>query len=468
MSAPGLGRPRQEQHFKPMETLRFAVASATDKPVHVEMEVNCVLRFAFKASSEIYFAMRFGDKPPDAKKRMWTRELELSVCSARDGTFVLDFDNTSSWLAEVDIELTYVVHFPPEHGLERPLCFLLTNNALSNLIRAGQGHPVAYCSQHMGTREILLSRRRFLGFESRIECTKKTGRAVDCVVDDSFSLEGAVGSTDVHSMLLPLQAWQRPPSTKAEPPTTGAIAKLELMLDSSNLANLAPDSHDEIISCQRHLLLTAKTPAIPFTAGGMAISMQCGGGAGDLDVEATCQAVRATSKQTGLLAVVFLARPQHLSEFEPVLSAVHALHVQGHFAELGLAGAFEAWEIALVFHLCRFNGWVLPSVFQTEYHCLARQAELGVLPCVRAHGMRLVAVVHNEPGSEQTSYQNVSVLDASLRWLHCHSKLVSGDGILFEPHSAAQTNLVVALAAKAAPLPELVLLAIDKAWARTR
>ncbi|KAH9251132.1 hypothetical protein BASA81_011031 [Batrachochytrium salamandrivorans] len=446
-----------------METVKFVVASALDKAVRVEMEVNCVLRFAFKASSEIYFAMRFGDKEPDPKKRMWTRELELSVCSARDGTFVLDFDNSSSWVSEVQVELTYVVHFPPERGLERPLCFLLTNNALSDLIRESKNNLIAYCSE-MGTREILLSRRRFLGFESRAECTKKTGRTVDFVVDDSFNLSSAVGSTDLHSVLLPLQAWQRPPIST---PTTGVVAKLELMLDSSNLANLAPELHEEIIFSQRHLLITATTPAIPFTAEDMAISMQCGGD-GDRDVETLCQAVRATSKQTGALAIVFLARPKHPSEFEPVLSAIHALHLQGHFAELGLAGAYEAWEIALMFHLCRFNGWLLPSVFQTEYHCLARQAEACVLPCIRAHGMRLVAVVHNEPGSERTSYQNVSVLDASLRWLHCHSQLVSGDGILFEPHSVAQTKLVVALATKAEPLPELVLHAIDKAWARTR
>ncbi len=44
---------------------------------------------------------------------------------------------------------------------------------------------------------------------------------------------------------------------------------------------------------------------------------------------------------------------------------------EGKFKELGLSN-FAAWEVAEVYHICKKNGWVLPTVYQGMYNPITR------------------------------------------------------------------------------------------------
>jgi len=44
---------------------------------------------------------------------------------------------------------------------------------------------------------------------------------------------------------------------------------------------------------------------------------------------------------------------------------------EGKFKELGLSN-FAAWEVADVYHICKKNGWVLPTVYQGMYNPITR------------------------------------------------------------------------------------------------
>jgi len=43
------------------------------------------------------------------------------------------------------------------------------------------------------------------------------------------------------------------------------------------------------------------------------------------------------------------------------------------FKELGLCN-FASWEVVDIYHMCKDNGWVLPSVYQAMYNPVARYA----------------------------------------------------------------------------------------------
>ena len=43
----------------------------------------------------------------------------------------------------------------------------------------------------------------------------------------------------------------------------------------------------------------------------------------------------------------------------------------GKFKELGLCN-YASWEVADIYHICKRNGWVLPTVYQGMYNPITR------------------------------------------------------------------------------------------------
>jgi aflatoxin B1 aldehyde reductase len=82
--------------------------------------------------------------------------------------------------------------------------------------------------------------------------------------------------------------------------------------------------------------------------------------------------------------VLYLDAPDSKVGLEVTLAEANRLHQQGLFQELGLAN-FPAWQVVLAFHLCRFHGWLVPTVVQGEYNMLSRDAERELFPALRAH-----------------------------------------------------------------------------------
>ena len=47
------------------------------------------------------------------------------------------------------------------------------------------------------------------------------------------------------------------------------------------------------------------------------------------------------------------------------------LIAEGKFKELGLSN-YAAWEVADVYHICKKNGWVLPTIYQGMYNPITK------------------------------------------------------------------------------------------------
>ncbi len=231
---------------------------------------------------------------------------------------------------------------------------------------------------------------------------------------------------------------------------------------------------------------------------------------GKLDAEAAYLQVNESLARLRLPSVdtVFLHFPDPATPVESVLGAMAELHEQGKFRELGLSN-FPAWMVADVWHICKANGWVLPTVFEGIYNPLTRRAETELNACLDRFGMRFSAynplcggLLTGRYGqyeaaptdgrfTHRPNYQGrywkksffdavdvirtaaekhgITSIEATYRWLAYHSMLRGerGDAILIGASKLAHLmqNLE---AVKAGPLPEDVVAAFERAWTITR
>ncbi|XP_029434757.1 LOW QUALITY PROTEIN: aflatoxin B1 aldehyde reductase member 2 [Rhinatrema bivittatum] len=209
----------------------------------------------------------------------------------------------------------------------------------------------------------------------------------------------------------------------------------------------------------------------------------------------------------------YLHMPDHETPIEESLRACQELHKEGKFKELGLSN-YASWEVAEIYHICKNNNWVCPSVYQGMYNGTTRQVETELFPCLRHFGMRFYAYnplagglltgkyMYADKDKSQPAgrffgnnwaqaYQNrywkenqfeaidllqqalitaygakkPSLTAAALRWMYHHSKLqgMSGDAVIVGMSSMEQLlqNLD---AAEEGPLLPAVVEAFDKAW----
>jgi aflatoxin B1 aldehyde reductase len=88
--------------------------------------------------------------------------------------------------------------------------------------------------------------------------------------------------------------------------------------------------------------------------------------------------------------LLYLHAPDPKTRIEVTLQACQDLFKQGKFRELGLSN-YASWQVAEIWHLCRQNGWVAPSVYQGMYNALTRDVECELFPAVRNYGIRFYA-----------------------------------------------------------------------------
>ena len=63
---------------------------------------------------------------------------------------------------------------------------------------------------------------------------------------------------------------------------------------------------------------------------------------------------------------------------------------EGKFKEFGLSN-YASWEVADIYHICKRNGWVLPTVYQGMYNAITRMVEGELFPALRHFGLRFYA-----------------------------------------------------------------------------
>lgn len=231
---------------------------------------------------------------------------------------------------------------------------------------------------------------------------------------------------------------------------------------------------------------------------------------GKLDAEAAYMQVQGSLARMNLNSVntVFLHFPDPVTPVFSVLEAMNDLHNQGKYTELGLSN-FPAWMVADVWHICNRQGWVKPTVYEGIYNPLTRKAETELNACLNNYGLRFYAYNPMAGGlltgrygkfedvptegrfTHRPNYQGrywkksyfeaveviktatekhgISIIEATYRWLACHSMLNEnrGDAILI---GASKMNHLVQNmeSAKAGALPEDVVEAFEKAWVISR
>jgi len=215
------------------------------------------------------------------------------------------------------------------------------------------------------------------------------------------------------------------------------------------------------------------------------------------------------------LDLFYLHGPDINTPIEETLKACNDLFREGKFKHFGLSN-YPAWKVMEIYHLCKRNNWIVPTIYQGHYNAIVRDIETELLPCLRTCGIALV--VYNplagglltgkyssmsdealtKSGRYSSAYAGsvetpspeyriryfheeifqalelirksceqakISMTDASLRWLMHHSYLNGNynDGIII---GASKTeHIVLNLKASAAPpLPTELVKSINNAW----
>lgn len=236
--------------------------------------------------------------------------------------------------------------------------------------------------------------------------------------------------------------------------------------------------------------------------------LKAGGGLGKGQVRAKVEQSLKSMKRDSV-DLLYLHAPDPDTRIEDTLAEVHELHKEGKFKSLGLSN-FQAWEVAHIYHTCKANGYVTPTVYQGMYNAITRDVEKELLPCLRKLGISFYAynplaggvLTGKHSGGEpeagrfkdnamyisrfwkdayfdavkslQTSCKEeggggVSLGEASLRWLATRSQLTDGDAIIIGASNLAhlEQNLG-ALGPKGGVISDGLASAFDDAWEMCR
>eukprot|EP01121_Diplochlamys_sp_Union-15-3_P018473 TRINITY_DN6719_c0_g1_i1.p1 TRINITY_DN6719_c0_g1~~TRINITY_DN6719_c0_g1_i1.p1 ORF type:complete len:327 (-),score=45.14 TRINITY_DN6719_c0_g1_i1:30-983(-) len=115
--------------------------------------------------------------------------------------------------------------------------------------------------------------------------------------------------------------------------------------------------------------------------------------------------------------LLYLHSPDRKVPIEETLRACNELHQQGKFKELGLSN-YSSWEVVDIWHVCKENKWVLPTVYQGMYNAITRNIESELVPALRKFGIRLYIYNPLAGGLLTGKYQSVDKLPKEGRFFH--------------------------------------------------
>ena len=212
--------------------------------------------------------------------------------------------------------------------------------------------------------------------------------------------------------------------------------------------------------------------------------------------------------QTDWIDLLYLHRPDDRTPIEMTLEACQKLFRQGKFRELGLSN-YASWQVADIWHICKRNGWVLPTAYQGRYNAIARAVESELFPSLRNFGIRFYAynplagglltgkyadmqkIPEDGRFGLRKEYRNrywkasyfdaieeirnpcrlhgIPMVETALRWLNHHSLMrgAQNDGIVIGVTTMdhLMSNLQ---ACEGTGLPEAIVAAYDRAWKITQ
>ena len=207
----------------------------------------------------------------------------------------------------------------------------------------------------------------------------------------------------------------------------------------------------------------------------------------------------------------YLHAPDHRTSIVETLEAVNDLYQEKKFKEFGLSN-YASWQVAEICMICKNKGWIMPTVYQGMYSTMTRMVEKELFKCLRHFNMRFYAYSplcggmltgkykfedadKKEPGRffgkgwgevyrnrywkkemfesiekikqvlKEVYGNNVSIAEASLRWIYNHSQLdgAYGDGVVIGASSMDQFRNTISYTEKG-PLDEKVVKVFDECW----
>lgn len=232
-------------------------------------------------------------------------------------------------------------------------------------------------------------------------------------------------------------------------------------------------------------------------------------GGGGLGSESIAKQVNTSLRRlkTNYVDLLYLHAPDPKTRIEITLEACEKLFKEGKFRELGLSN-YASWQVADIWHLCKRNGWVIPSVYQGRYNAITRDVESELFPAARNFGIRFYAYnplagglltgrysqINNVPQEgrfalksayldrfwkksyfdaieiiqDASEQAGLSMIQIALRWLLRHSFLKgpSGDGVIIAASNLKQWEYnLISLSGE---LPIKVVEVLDRAWEKAR
>lgn len=226
-------------------------------------------------------------------------------------------------------------------------------------------------------------------------------------------------------------------------------------------------------------------------------------------LEASLQALQRDS-----VDIYYLHAPDARYEIEPTLEEIQTLYSQGKLQRFGLSN-FTAWETVYIHNYMASKGYVVPTIYQGMYNAITRQVETELFPALRklnisfyaynplAGGMlsgKYTPAANDDELQEANSHKgrrfsgntfwakryrerfqqkeqfealeiiesaidvvdNMTMANASLRWLRHHSKLRKDDGIIVGASTISHCNANMESLAMG-PLPDHVVKAFNEA-----
>ena len=115
--------------------------------------------------------------------------------------------------------------------------------------------------------------------------------------------------------------------------------------------------------------------------------------------------------------ILYLHFPDPSTPIEVTLAACAQLYRQGKFRELGLSN-FPAWLVVDIWHICKNNGWPVPTVYQGVYNAFSRNVEEELFDALRRLGIRFYAYNPLAGGIMAGKYKDFNEIPSPGRFTH--------------------------------------------------
>ncbi|GJJ67661.1 aflatoxin B1 aldehyde reductase [Entomortierella parvispora] len=209
--------------------------------------------------------------------------------------------------------------------------------------------------------------------------------------------------------------------------------------------------------------------------------------------------------------IFYLHAPESSTPLDVTAKAINDLYKEGLFERFGLSNFFS-WQVASMYEICKQNDYVLPTVCQAMYNPVSRSVVTELLPCLKQFNISFYAY-HPVAGGLLTgkykfdkgvteegqrfdpktgsgkhfrdrfwnqltfdgldilekaaAKKQITLLEATLRWMRHHGGLDAKDGIIIGASSLKNLEENLNDLDKG-PLDQSMVEAFDEAWEKIK